>query len=311
MYKLERYTSLKKDEWDSLVDKSRNGTFLFKRDYMDYHSDRFQDISLMLYRKNKLEAIFPANINDKSIYSHQGLTYGGIIYTSKITTMDILEMFDLVIEYFQSIGVKEIVYKSIPYIYTELPAQEDVYALYKNNFKLIGCNISSTVFLRNKIAFSESRKSGIRKAKKNNLIVILSNEFHLFWDILNYNLNEEYETKPVHSLDEINLLVTKFSENIKLYLVYDKNIPLAGTVLYINKNVVHVQYISASSEGKNKGALDLLFDELINSIYTKYEYFDFGHSTEKMGKYLNENLIFQKEGFGGRGVVYNIYKKSL
>jgi hypothetical protein len=86
---------------------------------------------------------------------------------------------------------------------------------------------------------------------------------------------------------------------------------LAGTVLYITKKVVHTQYISASPEGKAKGALDLLFDFLINIEYPMYEYFDFGQSTEKMGEYLNENLIFQKEGFGGRGIVYTIYEKEL
>jgi len=30
-----------------------------------------------------------------------------------------------------------------------------------------------------------------------------------------------------------------------------------------------------------------------------------------MGMHLNEQLIFQKEGFGGRGVVYETYKYNL
>jgi len=72
-----------------------------------------------------------------------------------------------------------------------------------------------------------------------------------------------------------------------------------------------VQYIGANEQGKRLGALDLVFDELINRTFSSESFFDFGISTENMGNYLNENLIFQKEGFGGRGIVYEIYKYNL
>ena len=86
---------------------------------------------------------------------------------------------------------------------------------------------------------------------------------------------------------------------------------VAGSVLYIYKQIVHVQYISANYEGKELGALDLLFDFLINTQYKEYDYFDFGQSTEQMGNFLNGNLLFQKEGFGGRGVIYPIYEIKI
>ena len=77
------------------------------------------------------------------------------------------------------------------------------------------------------------------------------------------------------------------------------------------ENIIHVQYISASEQGKALGALDLLFDELINCTFSHIPLFDFGQSTENSGLLLNNNLIFQKEGFGGRGVVYDIYKYEI
>lgn len=94
-------------------------------------------------------------------------------------------------------------------------------------------------------------------------------------------------------------------------MAYKGDVPLGGSLLYITKQVVHTQYISASVEGKELGALDLLFDYLINKEYTSYPYFDFGQSTESMGTVLNESLIFQKEGFGGRGMCYDIYEYEL
>ena len=94
-------------------------------------------------------------------------------------------------------------------------------------------------------------------------------------------------------------------------MAYKDDIALGGTLLYITKQVVHTQYISANVEGKELGVLDLLFDYLINHEYTNYPYFDFGQSTEQMGHLLNVSLIFQKEGFGGRGMCYDIYEYGL
>ena len=59
------------------------------------------------------------------------------------------------------------------------------------------------------------------------------------------------------------------------------------------------------------GALDLLFHQLIYDRYAQKRYFDFGISTEHGGQMLNEGLLFQKEGFGGRAVVYDTYEMEV
>ena len=56
MFNIQRYTSDKQAEWDAFIAQSKNGTFLMQRGYMDYHSDRFVDCSLMFYLKEKLYA---------------------------------------------------------------------------------------------------------------------------------------------------------------------------------------------------------------------------------------------------------------
>jgi hypothetical protein len=311
MIEIIRYKEEYDKEWNDLIEMSKNGTFLLNRNYMNYHSDRFADFSLLIYLKEKLVSVFPANISGNVIYSHQGLTYGGLIYINKLSAADILEIFNAITSYYRNSNIKSIVYKAIPYIYSQQPAQEDLYALFRHNAKHIGCNISSTILQENKIRFSELRRRGIKKAIKNGVVCSLSDNYTEFWNILNANLGNKYEVKPVHSLEEILLLQSRFSENIKLYVATKNNEILAGSVVYINRNVVHTQYISANPEGKELGALDSLFDYLINEQYKDYEYFDFGQSTEQMGNYLNENLLFQKEGFGGRGVCCNIYQVEL
>ena len=312
MFEVIAYEMSLKGEWNRFVESARNSTFLFNRDYMDYHADRFQDMSLMIYRKGKLFALLPANRRCGVLYSHQGLTYGGLILSNKATALDVLEIFQAIHAYVKGKGINKVRYKPLPYIYHQIPSQEDLYALFRlTDARIVGRNISSTIYQENKIKFIESRKSGIRKALANGVTVRQSDDYTVFWEILDTNLKNKYGVAPVHSLEEMTLLHSRFPKEIKLYLAYQGDKALGGTVLYVNKRVVHTQYISASMEGKGLGVLDLLFDYLINYEYTNFPIFDFGQSTEEMGHKLNESLIFQKEGFGGRGMCYDIYEYEL
>lgn len=311
MIEIFRYTKHHKEIWDEFVKNSRIDTFLFFRDFLDYHSDRFEDHSYLIFRKGKLEALLPGNIHNSIFYSHQGLTYGGFVTSTKITLTDISIAFELINKDLNLAGVKEVIYKPTPYIYHLQPAQEDIYALFRLGATKIGCNISSTILQIEKIPFIESRKSGVRKAIKEDVDVSESDEFYVFWEILENNLLRTYGKTPVHSLNEILILKNRFTENIKLYIAKIGETPVAGCLLFLMKRVIHVQYISANEQGKKTGALDLLFDKLINEIYIDYPIFDFGQSTEQMGNILNENLLFQKEGFGGRGIAYDIYSYNI
>lgn len=312
MFEIERYTADQKAIWNQFVLNSKNGTFLFDRNYMDYHSDRFEDYSLMIYRKGRLYSLLAANKMGSVLYSHQGLTYGGVIMSDKVTVADSVEMFRVINACLKESGFEKVIYKPIPFIFHQHPAQEDLYALFRtSNAKIIGRNISSTIIQSDKMKFIESRKSGIRKALSNGITVRQSNDLSAFWEILDTNLKNKYGVAPVHTLSELQLLQSRFPQNIKLYLAYKDDIALGGSLLYVTKQVVHTQYISANIEGKELGVLDLLFDYLINHEYTNYPYFDFGQSTENMGSVLNESLIFQKEGFGGRGMCYDIYEYDL
>jgi len=309
MISIKPYSIEYKKAWDDFVVNSKNATFLHFRDYMDYHKNRFLDHSLIIFKGEKLIALFPANIKDEVMYSHQGLTFGGLLFSERSTTTEVLEIFEQICLYAKTLNVKKIIYKCIPYIYYKYPAQEDLYALFRLKAKRIGCNNSSVILQNNPIAFSELRGRGVKKAKKNELYIAKQDSFDLFWKVLYDNLHEKYDTKPVHSVEEITSLKNKFPENIEHYLVFTKdNEPVAGTVMYLTERVAHVQYISSTIDGRNCGALDFLFDHLVNNVYKDKTYFDFGISTEQMGNYLNEGLIFQKEGFGGRGVVYETYE---
>lgn len=312
MYEIVRYSAAKADEWNQFVAQSKNGTFLFDRRFMDYHSDRFRDHSLMVYRDSRLYALLPANEKNGVLVSHGGLTYGGLIMSRQCSAKGVLDVFTTMNSYLQQHRFHRVVYKAIPWIYHQLPAEEDLFALTSVcSARLIIRDISSVIVANHRMKFTESRRSGLRKAQHTGLTIAESDDIDAFWKILNDNLTARYDVHPVHSADELCLLHSRFPDRIRLWMAYRGQTPVGGTLLFLTPQVLHTQYISATPEGKTIGAIDLLFDHIINKAYADYPYIDFGKSTASDSAELNEQLIFQKEGFGARAVCYDTYEWTL
>lgn len=306
-----RYTAEQKTVWDSFVATSKNGTFLFMRDYMDYHADRFADHSLMFYKGGRLIALLPGNESDDTYYSHGGLTYGGFILSYHATATVVLEAFYLLCRYLKgTAGVGRIVYRTIPFIYHNYPSEEDLYALFRLNARLTERKISSVVIPEKGYPFSTLRRRKLKQARNHGLKVC---GMKILMLLAGFGTKSPTTSRQitVHSLKEMVCLSRLFPEEIKLYRVLDGEETVGGCVMYLTGEVAHVQYIASTGQGREMGALDILFDYLIHQIYTDRKYFDFGVSVEDGGRYLNEGLIFQKEGFGGRAVMYDTYELSL
>lgn len=312
MVTIKKYCIESKIIWDQFIDNSKNGTFMLKRGYMDYHADRFKDYSLMFYDDNRLIAVMPASLHGNEVRSHGGLTYGGIVVDYKMTIQKMLELFEVLKNFLQSCGIRRLIYKCIPAVYHLYPADEDLYALFRNKARLFRRDVSTAVYLPEKIKFSELRRRGIKKAIKNNLSVRQTEDFEEYVSMLSAVLEEHHGVKPVHSAEELKLLASRFPDVIKLFAAYNnENQMMAGVVIFDTSQVVHAQYIANSDVGRNVGALDLVMDYLINQYSTGKKYFDFGISTENAGLYLNNGLISQKEMFGGRAVVYDFYEWEI
>ncbi len=305
------YNPQEKAVWDDLVTRSAGGTFLFLRDYMEYHASRFTDYSLLIYKKERPIALFPANRQNDTVISHGGLTYGGIVTAPETSTAQILDIFDALTAFLKQAGCRHLIYKCVPYIYQRYPHAGDLYALYRAGAARIACNLSATVEPARRPVFAELRRRGMKKALHAGVTISESDNFAPFWEILSHNLQEKFDTSPVHSLEEILLLHNRFPDRIKLYTATLNGTTVAGTVIYDTGEVAHAQYICASPDGKQTGALDLLFARLIETTYAGHRYFDFGISTERKGKFLNTGLMTQKEGFGARGTLYEIYRVEL
>lgn len=311
MITVSQYSDSHKEEWDAFVRSAKNSVFFFQRDYMEYHADRFHDHSLLFSQERKPIAVLPANLHDRTLVSHGGLTFGGFLVDASMTTRLMLGLFDSLIAYLSQNGIPRLQYKCVPAIYHLLPAEEDRYALFVRGARLCRRDVTSTVQLQGRPPFQERRRRGARKAVEAGIELRATQEYGAFWTILTENLQRVHRTQPVHSLAEIETLHGKFPDHIKLFGAYRAGCLLAGVVVFENATVAHAQYISASEEGKKAGALDALFAWLINEAYRDKRYFDFGISTVENGRVLNEGLIDQKEGFGARAVVHDHYELKV
>lgn len=310
--KIVKYTKECKNIWNEFVKNSKNGHFFFYRDYMEYHSDRFNDFSLLVFDESqKLISVLPANLKNNILFSHQGLTFGGFLVDDKMKTETMVNIFEVLINYLNEEKIEKIIYKCIPHIYHNKPSEEDRYALFRNDAKLIRRDVSSTIELQEQVRYSKGRKWTINKAKKEDIKLFESNDYKTFWDLLSHVLESNHEVKPVHTQEEIEKLFNFFPKNIKLFLAEKDNVVISGALIYENTNIVHTQYLANSEIGREIGALDLLIDYLIKDVYKNKRYFDFGISNEDAGRYLNIGLIAQKEGFGARAVVQDFYELEI
>ena len=305
---IKKYNDSDREIWNNFLDNSKNGIFIFNRNFMEYHKDRFTDNSLLFYENDKLIASMPANIKDNVLISHGGLTYGGFITSNEMKQHHMNDCFTALKEYAAQNGIKEIIYKHIPHIFHKQPSEEDLYSLYSCNAKIVKIEASTVVDLITPLKMPKGRKAQIGRARREGVKIEESEDFESFIELENSVLKEHHGTKAVHTSTELDLLKERFPKNIKLLCAFYKDKIVAGTVLFIYENAVHTQYMAANEIAREIGALDLTIATVIETFKESKKWLDFGISTEDDGHYLNEGLISQKEGFGGRTNIYQTWK---
>jgi hypothetical protein len=308
-FSVKQYKESDYENWNAFIGQAKNATFLFHRDFMEYHKNRFEDYSLMIFDNEKLVAVLPANKVGNEIFSHQGLTYGGLVISEKSKLTTVINVFRAVLLFLTANEIEKLHLKTIPSIYHNKPAEEIQYALFLAEAKLVRRDSLSVIDLSQKYDFSKIRKRGIEKGIANGLVIKEETDFESFWnEVLIPNLDERHSAKPVHSLDEINRLKSLFPDNIRQFNVYKNDKIVAGTTVFESEKVAHCQYISKYENEENLGSLDFLYHFLITDAFATKRFFDFGISNESQGKKLNDGLSYWKESFGASTIVHDFYE---
>lgn len=308
-YTVKQYQENDYENWNAFIGQAKNATFLFRRDFMEYHKDIFQDYSLIVLDGEKWVAVLPANVVGNEVFSHQGLTYGGLVYNEKVKLASIIEIFKSVLSFLNDNKIEKLQLKLIPSIYHQKPADELNYALFLAEAQLIRRDSLAVIDLSKPYSLSKIRKRGAKNGMKNGLTIKEVGGFEEFWnEILIPNLAHKHQAKPVHSLEEITMLKVLFPKKIRQFNVYENDVIVAGTTIFESENVAHCQYISGMEDKNELGGIDFLFHNLIIEVFKNKHFFDFGISNENQGRKLNEGLSYWKESFGANIIVQDFYE---
>lgn len=307
IFKVRRYISKDYNNWNQFVSDSKNATFLFHRDFIEYHEHKFEDFSFLVFKNEKLVALLPANKIENTIYSHQGLSYGGFLVSNSIRFEDYLSAFKTLLIYLENEGIAIFYLKKMPSIYHKNLSEELDYILTALEAKQHTFDSYFVIDDVSNYKPNRNRKRAIKISEIKN-VTISKEGLDFFWEqILQKNLKSRFNVNPVHSVNEIKYLMQKFPNNISFYSANLEGKTLAGVVLFISDNVAHFQYSSGNEERTESGALDAVFNYIIQKFKNK-KYISFGSSSTDKTLKIDKGLAYWKESFGATLIKQESYK---
>lgn len=321
------------DEYEEFVKTSINGTIFHERRFLSYHpSDRFQDNSLLIYNKNKLIAVFPAALINKNniriLKSHPGTSYGGLVIKENLSYETINSILDIIENYCFENNINFIEFRHSPKIFLNNPIDQLEFALVRRNYIREAeelstfYNLQLIKYLKEEDYINYYYNHTNTKARQNikkaiSLGVEFSfiennNEVDDYYRILENNL-KKYNTKPVHSKDEIIKLLELYPDRVKIAVSKVNNTILGGFLIFnINKNGWHIFYSCLDyDKAEFKGIHFCLFSLKKYLADLSYKYLNYGISTEDSGKYVNKSLLSFKESFNGMGIIRTYWQKEI
>lgn len=298
-YKVRSYISADYADWNAFIGKAKNATFLFHRDFMEYHKDRFEDFSLMIFENEKLVTLLPANRVKNEVFSHQGLTYGGLVFIESFKGSVVDEILEALFQFLRDNSIIKLTLKPILSFYTSQDYIQYESFLMQKNGELFRRDLNLAIDFLKPLQVSKSKLKHYRKTLKLGLELRLETVFDTFWNqILEPRLQEKYQAKPVHNLKEITSLHSKFPNEILQYNAYFEGELLAGVTLFHSGSVIKSQYGATNSKGETLRALDFIFISLIEKHKDSVSFFDMGTVSGMDGKTYNKGLLQQKEELG-------------
>jgi len=312
-YSVKQYQESDYTTWNAFIGQAKNATFLFHRDFMEYHKDRFEDFSLLIFENEKLVAVLPANRAGTSVYSHQGLTYGGLIYTDKLKGLNVAAVLELIFYFFKESGLQSLYYKPIPSFYVLKGNAEIDFFLIKKGAFLDRKEMNLAINLTMPLTISKSKLKHFRRIEELDIEWVEEQQLECFWElVLEPKLLEKYKAKPVHSLLEISKLKANFPNNIKQFSAYNDGVIVAGITIFETATVVKSQYGATTKKGEELRALDFLFINLIKKYKQEGKlFFDMGIVNEDNEQGYHAGLLKQKEELGCSVYSQDFYKINL
>jgi len=316
--KIIEYTPEWKEKWDRFVLESNNGTMFHLQKFFDYHKPgKFNFNHLIFVDKGNIVAVLPGSIIKETLFeSPIGASYGSIV-TKDIKFSQAMDIVQTLIDYGKSKGWKEILLTSAPRVYERYPNENLDFAMLWLGFKYDLHYISSAIKLfpeRDIISrFQQTVRRNIRKTLRDSDIrVEINDRYDEFYPILVDN-KARHGVKPTHSYEDLLKLKELLPDNLKLFMVYYKDKPIAGSSLFIcNEIVTLCFYNMLLYEYEHLKPIHRVMYEVVKwSTDNGYQYVDIGVSQDtKAANPMTPSmsLIDFKEKFDARTVMRNTLK---
>ena len=302
------------DEWDEFVLSTSGGTLHSRREFLNYHKEKFEDLSFIFTLDNEIVAVLAAAVLNDKLVSHPGASYGGLIYKQNLKLEQIIEIKKIIFEQSINRNIKKLEFR-FPYsIISKNYFDKFKYTISSNTHKVYR-EISQFIDLDN-LDKNQYSTNFVRILKKNkNIHTKLStnkDDISSFYKILEKNLLR-HDTKPTHTLEELVYLIENL-DNCKLFLTIDeKDIIVSGTfVIELTKNTAHTFYLCSDYRFINKSPLVSTID-FVAKYYKKsgFNHLNLGISSENRGESINLNLNMFKEKFNSYGTVRETFNVNV
>ena len=288
--------------------------------FFDYHPpERFNWHHLMFFDKGKLVAVLPGTLENGLFESPIGASYGSLV-TKDIKFKVAMELVSALLEYGKKNGIKEFLLTAAPMIYEDYPNQSLEFAMLWQGFNYQLHYISSAIKLdpmRDIISrFQATVRRNIRKTFKNpDIRVEVNDRYDEFYPILLKN-KARHGVKPTHSLEELYRLKELLPEKLKLFMVYLKDKPIGGSLMfYPNKNVALCFYNMLLYEfAQYKPIQRVMYEVVKDATENGYRYVDIGVSQDTKAENPmtpSMSLIDFKEKFDAKTIMRNTLQIRL
>jgi hypothetical protein len=306
-----RYRDEMKESWDSFVAQAKNGSFLFMRNYMEYHRDRFDDYSLLFVSKARVIACLPAHRIDDVLCSHRGLTFGGLIMHERIQLSQVMTVFRSLLDHMKSNGIRTLYYRHMPHPYHRLPAEEDIFVLSGLGARTVETKATCVAPVGTPVRYSPEIRRVVKRFATAGLTLRRSFNFAAFIAHCETYLWRRRGARPVHTGAELERLAALFPDNILLYVVERNSNFEGGLVIYRNAACARAQYVAQTTFGQEAQIMPAIYDHVSTKVLPTGTMFDFGPSTDPATGLLDESLHWYKESFGARTILLSSYQLSM
>lgn len=315
--------------WDNFVeDKAINGTFLQTRRFLNYHpAERFHDASCLIFDdKKNLVAVCPAcakMIDDNRIfYSHAGSSYGGVLIDPKwYKTGKVIGIIQALEKYIIENGYERIIVKQTPSLFAMENADLLQYCFFYLGYYCyseLNLYVDLEKYNENILSeFSQGKRTDVHNCQRRGLYVRRLTSFSeivQLHELLEKTLRK-YGIAPIHTAEELyDFQTARLREECECFGVFERDKMVAASMMFYFKKagVAHTQYLCADPAYKQLSPMTYLYYAMLEEMRKRgYPKVSWGVGTEKMGLYMNEGLIKNKEYYGSKYSINPVFIKDL